>query len=382
MSKKVWLFIVLSSLGVSVIGDPARAIPPFARRYGVSCATCHTVWPQLNSFGNAFLADGFRMPGETDPKTDIGSMIGLAVETWMVSEEETRGSDFQLHKIELLAGGALSGKASVFVEAYVEERGAPHEAGDVFIRQDDVLKLGRIPLSIRAGQFQPSLLNPDGQRISVTRNQVYDSKINGWRLRSPQRGIELFAYGEDESYYGISLVNGNGNPAEKNNLSDSNNHKDIGLSINQVLPGHWLGGSNSLGIYAYTGRITSPLASGSTYDDKFNRLMLQFDHTRLKGNHKLFGGFMTGKHDNPNGEGISQDCRGMFIEGNYFLNPSTAAFARWDSFDPDTSKSGDTTREFCLGMARVSGLYTKLTGQYRFRDGGNDQLLIEVEADF
>ena len=381
MSKRTWLLMVLSSIGVSVIGSPAHAIPPFARRYGISCAACHTVWPQLNSAGSAFLANNYRMPSETDAETDVGSMIGLAIETWMVSEKETRGSDFQLHKIELLAGGALSGKTSVFVEAYIEERGAPHEAGDVFIQSSDILRLGKTSLSIRAGQFQPSLLNPDGQRISVTRNQVYDSKINGWRLRTPQRGVELFAYGKGRSYYGVSLVNGNGNPAERNNLSDNNNYKDIGLSINQVLPGNWLGGSNSLGIYAYTGKITSSLSGGS-YDDRFDRLLLQFDHARLKGNHKLFGGFMTGKHDNPKGDGISQDCRGMFVEGNYFLNPSTAAFARWDSFDPDTSKSGDTAREYCIGMAHISGPNTKLTGQYRFRDGGNDQLLIEMEADF
>lgn len=81
-------------------------------------------------------------------------------------------------------------------------------------------------------------------------------------------------------------------------------------------------------------------------------------------------------------EPTNQDCRGLFIEGNYFVNPSTAAFARWDSFDPDTAESGDTASEYCIGVARVSGENTKLTGQYRFRDGGANQLLIEMEADF
>jgi hypothetical protein len=50
--------------------------------------------------------------------------------------------------------------------------------------------------------------------------------------------------------------------------------------------------------------------------------------------------------------------------------------------DPDTSTSGDTAREYCLGVARLTGPNTKLTGQYRFREGGSNQLLVEMEAAF
>lgn len=381
MFRKAIVFVILLLMAV-IAAVPSHAIPPFAKKYGVSCSACHTVWPHLNAMGSAFLANNYKMPGETDPKTDFGSMIGLATEAWLVSEKDKRGSDFQLHKIELLAGGALSRKTSAYVEAYIEERGAPHEAGDVFIQSEGVLNVGKAPVGVRIGQFQPSLLNPDSQRISVTRNLVYDSKVNGWRLRDRQRGIELFTYGQGGNYYGLSLVNGNGNPAEKNNESDNNNFKDIGVSVNYVLPGTWLGGTNSAGVYAYTGKLTSSLSSGGTYDDKFNRMVLQFHHTRSKGGHKVFGAFLMGKNDNPKGDGVSRDCRGMFVEGNYFLNPATAAFVRWDSFDPDTSTSGDTGREYCLGVARVTGPNTKLTGQYRFRDGGSNQLLVEMEAAF
>jgi hypothetical protein len=42
---------------------PARAIPAFARKYATSCNTCHTVYPKLTPFGEAFRANGYRFPG-------------------------------------------------------------------------------------------------------------------------------------------------------------------------------------------------------------------------------------------------------------------------------------------------------------------------------
>ena len=42
----------------------AHAIPAFARKYGTSCTTCHTVYPKLNPFGEAFRRNGYRFPGK------------------------------------------------------------------------------------------------------------------------------------------------------------------------------------------------------------------------------------------------------------------------------------------------------------------------------
>jgi hypothetical protein len=43
--------------------SPVAAIPAFARKYGTSCLTCHTVYPKLTPFGEAFRRNGFRFPG-------------------------------------------------------------------------------------------------------------------------------------------------------------------------------------------------------------------------------------------------------------------------------------------------------------------------------
>jgi hypothetical protein len=56
----------LAALLVSLAASSAHAIPAFARRYGTSCLTCHTVYPKLTPFGEAFRRNGFKFPGKDD----------------------------------------------------------------------------------------------------------------------------------------------------------------------------------------------------------------------------------------------------------------------------------------------------------------------------
>ena len=46
----------------------AQAMPNFARKYGLGCASCHDVVPKLNEFGWKFRAAGYRMPDEIGAK--------------------------------------------------------------------------------------------------------------------------------------------------------------------------------------------------------------------------------------------------------------------------------------------------------------------------
>ncbi len=44
----------------------AGAVPSFSRKYQTSCLTCHTVYPVLNPFGEAFRRDGYRFPSQNN----------------------------------------------------------------------------------------------------------------------------------------------------------------------------------------------------------------------------------------------------------------------------------------------------------------------------
>ena len=43
-----------------------RAIPAFARKYGLPCSACHTAWPELNNFGQVFRDNGYQLNNEHD----------------------------------------------------------------------------------------------------------------------------------------------------------------------------------------------------------------------------------------------------------------------------------------------------------------------------
>jgi hypothetical protein len=57
------LFPLLATFLLLVAPRAAHAIPAFARKYETSCLTCHTVYPKLNPFGEAFRRNGYRFPG-------------------------------------------------------------------------------------------------------------------------------------------------------------------------------------------------------------------------------------------------------------------------------------------------------------------------------
>lgn len=44
----------------------AAEIPAFARKYGLRCSVCHTVWPELSAFGQRFKDNGYQLGNDRD----------------------------------------------------------------------------------------------------------------------------------------------------------------------------------------------------------------------------------------------------------------------------------------------------------------------------
>ena len=65
-SKSVWMLVYLATTLTALLAGAERAfaVPSFARKYKTSCLTCHTVYPMLNSFGEAFRRNGYRFPSQ------------------------------------------------------------------------------------------------------------------------------------------------------------------------------------------------------------------------------------------------------------------------------------------------------------------------------
>lgn len=60
-------FLIVVALCLWLWGErSAGAIPTFARKYSTSCQTCHTAYPALNPFGEAFRRNGYRFPSQNE----------------------------------------------------------------------------------------------------------------------------------------------------------------------------------------------------------------------------------------------------------------------------------------------------------------------------
>ncbi len=74
-----FLFAVPLIFLTTVASQSANAMPLFARKLNVPCATCHTTIPRLNQTGYKFRAAGYRMPeniGKSDDdKFDLGNFF-------------------------------------------------------------------------------------------------------------------------------------------------------------------------------------------------------------------------------------------------------------------------------------------------------------------
>jgi hypothetical protein len=63
-SARVSTWIACAS--VLLAAGSAHAIPAFARKTGMSCSSCHEVWPRLNDFGQSFRDRGYRLKRDRD----------------------------------------------------------------------------------------------------------------------------------------------------------------------------------------------------------------------------------------------------------------------------------------------------------------------------
>src|ERR1700730_11004842 len=63
---KVILGAVAAWIPLLIWAERAQAIPVFARKYGTSCITCHTIYPKLNDVGEAFRRNGYQFPSNED----------------------------------------------------------------------------------------------------------------------------------------------------------------------------------------------------------------------------------------------------------------------------------------------------------------------------
>lgn len=276
-----WLVLAfgVGSFLCLILGSSSRvsAIPAFSRKYQTSCSTCHSNFPELNDFGEAFKKNGFKFPKDDEsfvkePPVLLGAKaqreafpkaifpgeipgsipIGLRY-SGFASYNSKRpfalGGDFvprtdlfTPNTFTAIAAGSFGPNISFWVDDDISVRGSGAEGGlgDGYLKVNDIGHYFRLPkntLNVRFGQFELDLPFTQARTINLTDYDIYDqasvagplgTTSNPFVFGAPQRGIEFGGYPNNGNFaWSVAFVNGsNNNPAVRNS-------KDVYVRVSQ-----------------------------------------------------------------------------------------------------------------------------------------------------
>ena len=163
--RRILLWGIFACMTVVFFTADAMAIPAFARKYQMSCTTCHAPFPRLKPFGEEFAARGFRMEDASqeptratidtgDPMLKLIRDVPLAIRMeGYASYKENAVADNDVEwpwAFKILSGGPITDHISYYFY-YLVERGEIVGLEDAWVQFNSIFKA---PVDLQVGQFQ------------------------------------------------------------------------------------------------------------------------------------------------------------------------------------------------------------------------------------
>lgn len=253
--------VLAAALLAAVSLGSLQAMPAFARKYSMSCKTCHAPFPKLKPYGEEFAANGFVIKDKDTPRYTIDTgdplmtllrevPIALRLEGFLAWNNADSGrTDFLApYLLKFLSGGALTKDIAYYFYFFLSERGEVAGIEDAFIMFNDLFGSD---LDLIVGQFQISdPLFKREVRLPFEDYQIYratpgDSRIN----LTYDRGI-MMTYGlPTGTDLTVEVLNGTG-IGEANIFRgfDDDPYKNVLARVSQeIVPAFRLGAFGFLG---------------------------------------------------------------------------------------------------------------------------------------
>lgn len=253
--RRIYSLIVAVSLvllTVTVVSllqtEQLWAIPAFARKYQMSCTTCHAPFPSLKPYGDEFAGNGFvlkdkdapRYTVETgDPNLSLIRELPFAIRmegfaTYNSASE--RDLDFTApYLLKLLSGGTLTKNVAYYFYFFLSERGEVAGLEDAFVMFNN---LGGSEVDLYVGQFQVSdPLFKREVRLEFEDYQIYRVKPFGSGINlTYDRGVMLTWGLPSQTDLTLEVLNGNGiGHADEYRLYDDDKYKCVAGRLSQGL---------------------------------------------------------------------------------------------------------------------------------------------------
>ncbi|MBP7797544.1 MAG: hypothetical protein KA072_02845 [Thermoanaerobaculaceae bacterium] len=253
---------VLAAIGLwgLLAASSADAIPAFARKYQLSCSTCHAPFPRLKPYGDEFAGRGFRMEDPTkeparatydvgDPLLKLFRELPLAVRMDLYGlwqEKEEVKTDFQTPWVfKALSGGQIHDHVSYYVYGVLEE-GKSVKIEDAFVQFSNLFGA---PVDLIVGQFQ--VCDPMFKREARLEHedyQIFKTKVGSSPTNLAYDRGALLEWGAPGGLdVVLQVVNGNGIAAAKDETFDDNSFKNLSLRLARQV------GPVRVGVFGYRG---------------------------------------------------------------------------------------------------------------------------------
>lgn len=269
--------IVVCAMLASV--PKTSAIPAFSRKYQTSCTTCHSNYPELNDFGEAFKKNGFKFPQDDEsfvkePPVLLGAKAQKEAFPGAVFPGEIPGflpvafryeGNFTLNRKQpagvvaqngftprtdlfapntftILAAGSFGQNLSFWIDddISVDAGNANGTLGDGWLKYSDLghgIGLPKNALNVRFGQFELDLPFTQAKSIYLSPYDIYGEASvagalgttnNPTIFGSPQRGIEFGGTPNNGNFdWSVAVTNGS-------NAGDpSRSTKDVYVRLSQ-----------------------------------------------------------------------------------------------------------------------------------------------------
>ncbi len=270
-----------------------------------------------------------------------------------------------MHEVELVGAGSLNKYLSFATEV-------AWEAGEFDMENyEGQLLLGRpgANFTARFGLMNPLLWDKFGhQRLGISRAHLLNRRVPvgafvGYRPRDNQEGVEfganftrLGAEGGTMRSTFLSVGIFNGLTEAGNDLGENNSSKDVLGQVHHV----W-GENHTIGALWYRGKVTD--IGTQAYADTYSRWGV-FGNYELRHGTDALGGFMVGR-DNTTSNTVGRiSSRSWFLELNQTIAPRTAAFVRYDRFEPRRPAASVTRHGPTIGVACQALDNLLVTGEY------------------
>jgi len=253
-----------------------RAIPAFARKYGMPCSSCHEAWPKLSPFGQSFKDNGYQMgndrdapifqqPGywpvtfritpmwhrESSNRVQVDGPLGPNTAEGQVT---THGFDYS--GLDILTAGTLAKNISFLLVPSADSTGAFHiESANVRFSN----LLNSTWLNIKVGKFELDNLHSEKRGLTLSGQggpyqnyhfQPVGESTYAFGLGDNQVGLEWMGHSKnDRTRLSVSLLSSNdGSPG-----LPAGRGYDVFLSGSQAFEAGKLG-VQRIGAFAYIGQ--------------------------------------------------------------------------------------------------------------------------------